>query len=284
MTTLPNLVNFTYEKVPSFHLNFTPISREIKSWKEELCLTAKTIADSTSRPLYLCLSGGIDSEVAALAFLSIKAKFKVFTLRYVNNANLFDVNHSIRFCETHKLEQIILDIDPLTTPVKYIQQGYQCTNLFRYLQLFILDTISSYGGCAILGGGEQIYYAVDNTISIKYDASFILALDWCANTGSIHYPYFHMQNSELLASYMTDELLRLVLSQPDYFLSHHYMSIEKILMYHRHWPLMPRRRKSNGFENLILARKNLELDLIKKFGPSTYQYFSVSSVKNQLGI
>jgi hypothetical protein len=286
---MPTNTNFTYsyQKIPNskiedrFKFDFIPVSRELKSWREEVIDTAKKIANSTTKPLYLCLSGGIDSEVMALAFIEAGIKFKVLTVK--NKYNSHDTLFADNFCKKNKLEQSVVEYDVTTFHKKYVND-YPSRNLFRYLQLFILETVENLGGTAVLGGGEQIYYTVGDEICIKYDPGFIVPLEWCKNNNTVHYPYFHMQNPEILAAYMSEPLVNLMLSDPTYHSSHHFMSLEKIIVYHGHWKGMERRAKYNGFENLFILRKYVEDELDLRYPDIEPLYIPVSRVKTQLGL
>ena len=286
-----NNVNFTYsyQNLPNtkiedrFELNFKPISRPVGAWENELVETARAIRANTDRPLFLCLSGGIDSEVMAHAFMNAGIPFTGLTLRHVGRTNTHDVNYASAFCEKYKIKQIFADIDIFSYHEKYVEQ-YRATNIFRYLQLYIMDLVESLGGTAVLGGGEQIYYNVDGNINIKYDPSFLCSLDWCKNNDTFHVPYFHMFNPELLASYMQIDMVDFLLQRPEYYTSHHVMSIEKILIYHRYFPEMERRSKYNGFENILNWRSSIERRLKEKNPDLEPMFIPVSKIRTQLGI
>lgn len=286
-----NNVNFTYFYINApdvkigkrFGMTFKPVRRSVGSWKTELINTAKRIGKASKKPLYLCLSGGIDSEVMALAFIEAKIPFKVLTLKHQTDTNIHDISYAERFCQDNNLEQIFVEFDPSTFYQKYISD-YRSVSIFRYLQLLILETVESLGGTAVLGGGEQVYYTIDDKIYIKYDPGFVLPLEWCKKNKTIHYPYFHMHNSELLASYMQLDIISMLLDNPFYFKNHHFMSIEKILVYNGYWPNMARRTKYNGFEQIKEQRKLTEIILKEKHRDIVPMYIPISIVKQQLGI
>ena len=72
----------------SYSYTFNPFtfsfakSGEALDWLAETRRTARRIAERTTKPIYLCMSGGIDSEVAAEAFLAEKIPFTALTLSY----------------------------------------------------------------------------------------------------------------------------------------------------------------------------------------------------------
>ena len=49
-------------------LRFLSCTREPGTWKEELAAAARAIAQKADRPLWICSSGGLDSEIACRSF------------------------------------------------------------------------------------------------------------------------------------------------------------------------------------------------------------------------
>lgn len=282
------LVNFNYSYSPDqsqdidsrFQLNFNPVTRPVQHWVDELLATARLIADSTDKPLYLCLSGGIDSEVMARTFIKQNIPFKALIVD--NGHNSHDTRFAWDFCQVNNIETVKKSID-LTNLHKKFYKKYASTNIFRYLQINLIDIVEQLGGTAVLGGGEQIYYTVNNQVHIKYDPGFILPIEYCRINGLKHFPYFHMTTPELLASYMKLDIIELLLKQPRYFLDHHVLSIEKILIYHGYWPGMARRSKYNGWENQLRLRQYIEQELQELYPDHMPKFIPVSRVKSQLG-
>jgi asparagine synthetase B (glutamine-hydrolysing) len=46
-----------------------PKAGQLLPWKEQIADTVKSIYKTTSKPIMICLSGGIDSEIIAREFL-----------------------------------------------------------------------------------------------------------------------------------------------------------------------------------------------------------------------
>lgn len=284
------VVNFNYQwpsgPGQSFDLVFRPINSKPLPWREQLIKTADHIGQQAlaqGRKLYLCLSGGIDSEVMALAFMAAGHKFTAFTVRHPYNTH--DTRYAYRFCTEHSIQQEWADLDITEFHKIYRARGYRAVNLFRYLQLWILEQIGSRGGMAVLGGGEQIYYAENNSLYLKFDPGFVLPLVWLEDhPEQQHWPYFHMTTPELMASYQQIDLIRLLTSQPQYYRDNHVLSIEKILIYHANWPGMERRSKYNGFENLLPLRRYIENELSQAYPEIEPKLFALDSIRSQLAI
>jgi hypothetical protein len=85
----------------------------IRSPIEEAIRAAQKIAANFPAPLNLCLSGGVDSEAMALAFLKATVPFKVSIWRYNRGLNEHDIRHARAFCEAHKLSYEVLEFDAI---------------------------------------------------------------------------------------------------------------------------------------------------------------------------
>jgi hypothetical protein len=116
-----------------------------------------------------------------------------------------------------------------------------------------------------------------------------MCLDWLKRNDALHFPYFYWQNPEIFASYFTQGLIAYLLTDPSYFLNHNLYnnaSVEKMLVCHKYWPDMVRRRKYDGFENI--TGKPLSLNHIvprrKAMGELKELSLTVTEIKKQLGI
>lgn len=281
-------VAFNYKSPMS--INFKKISRPIKSWEEEAVSNARYIKSKTDKPIIVALSGGIDSEVVCRSFLRAGIDFSVLTVKHKNNSNEHDIAYAERFCKTFNIKQTIIEVDPFIlfgndNIENYIGQGYIANNIFRYLQLFLLKTIHEMGGCAVLGGGEQLYRNVDDVICLKYTEDFLLTLEWIKNNNILHFPYFFQTTPEMMSSYLEHELVKLLTSNPKYYRcpENGGFSPEKVIIYHSAFSDMDRRRKYHGFENIVDFRLKQQKMLLDRF-PQKILHIPISNIKLELGI
>lgn len=78
----------------------------------EASAAARLIRENFDSELVLCLSGGVDSECMARAFLRAAVGFRVAIARYQpGNLNEDDIVDAVRFCEANKVEYRFVDID-----------------------------------------------------------------------------------------------------------------------------------------------------------------------------
>jgi hypothetical protein len=282
-----NNIAFEYEyKFNKLNMRFNSLTREVGTFYDELLNTARFIRSSTDKPIMVCLSGGIDSELICRAFLKAGIEFSVVTARHKNRTNDFDIQHARNFCKEFNIPMRVVELDTEDYFVNRIEQhianGYKSVNIYRYFQLFMMETIESLGGCAVIGSGEQLYYTVDNKICIKYDAGILVPLEWCKNNNLHHFPIFFQSNPEIMYAYQKHPLIEYLLKDQKYFmrLDARY-SAEKTLVYHHFFPDMPHRAKYNGYEFIAQFRHTIQNSLETRFPEIKYEYYPVSSIQEQ---
>jgi hypothetical protein len=237
----------------------------------------------------VALSGGIDGEIACRAFMAAGIDFKVLTVKHKGGTNAHDTGYADKFCLANNLEQMIieLDVEDFFTVGKesYISRGYIAHNLFRYLQLFIMNTAEERGYCAVLGGGEQIYNADNNNIYVKYQLDFINSLRWIEENKTLHFPYFFQTTPEITAAYIQHPLIQLLTDNPRYFYSYsERYSAEKTLIYHEAWTEMERRTKFHGFENIQSLYARERRSIIERYPETSRLTIPLTTVCQQLKI
>lgn len=271
-----------------FLVQFKKISRPLLPWREEVLATAKKIYQASSKPLMLCSSGGIDSELVAHAFVELKIPFTVLTLRHSTGTNEFDIKYTKLFCQKYQVPQKIVDVDPSwlfgERLDNYISAGYRGKTVFRYLQLYLLDLCKQFNCTPILAGGEQYYYTIRNQICHMFDPSMLPAIEWCNKNDREGVPYFFMHNPEIYASYMKEDIISFMLERNNYFLCPEHMSPEKIIVYHSNWPQMPRRSKFDGFEGIPEITAAAGAKIRQQFTDIQKIAIPISEIQKQLGI
>ena len=259
-------------------VSFRSKSRQPMTWQDEIFNTANYIRNSTDKEIIIASSGGIDSEIACLAFLKQNIQFTVLTVQYPNSLNEHDISYAKKFCKENNLKHVIVELEPMyfyTEGIqKYIDAGYKAHNIFRYLQLFLLETIDQMGSCAVLGGGEQIYSVQNNEVGINFPYDFFNPLTWVKNSGNLHFPYFYYSTPEQALSYLKEPLVQSVINNPQY-LEKKLIELGdkdaltpfalKTLISYNKFPSSVFRLKYNGFESLIPLRREASIRLGKMF-------------------
>jgi hypothetical protein len=284
------MVNFEYScENNNFNVIFKPVTREIDSWPSEIDNTAKLIAKETNKPLFLGLSGGVDSEIIADYLIKNNIPFTALIVKYGDGENFHDFKFAEEYCNKHNIKTYVINLDSVyfytKTINKYIEKGYRATRIFRYFQLYMLEIVEKMGGCLILGSGEQVYDTIDQEIGMYFEPGYMLPFEWCKKNNTTHYPCFFMHNPEIYAAYMKIDLIKFLLQRPSFFVSSSdNMSVEKTMIYQRYWPNMIRRNKFHGYEKMIDLKNQIEDNLRKLFPDVKPKFFSIKHIKEQLNI
>ena len=283
-----------------FTSTFSPVTRDVMSWRDEIINAAKVIGETSTKPLYLCMSGGIDSEVAAMALLEAGVPFKALTLRHMQYTNDHEVAFAIDWCSKHKIELNFLPIDITDFFVRkidsYIQNGYfggvKTYSIYTYM--YMMEAIHASGGSAVFGMGEPLFRNHDGKMDMEFIPYRYTLIEYLRkNPEQQHFPWFFLQTPELLASYLQEPLVKLILEDPGYYNSPiplWMQSLEKSIIYQRYFPELIRRPKGTGWEkfrntlpilnNWINKRQSEHPDSVfdKHF------YIPINEVKRQLDI
>jgi len=260
-----------------FSARFFPCARESISWKKELELVAVSIANEAgSRPITVCSSGGIDSELVCRILYDLGIHFSVLTLEHLAGTNARDISYAKAWCKAHGVEQRIVHLDMpdfFNNGIeRYIREGYLAGNVFRYFQLFLLETVESMGGYAVLGGGEQQYHIPDSESSeekdtyIEFESGFTAPLQWMQKNESSHCPYFFYGTPEATLAYLRIPIVNFAVRNPEMFRHKLNRHIFKRLVCHSVWPDLVSREKLNGYEEIRRLRLETQKELMRRFG------------------
>lgn len=293
----PDTVGFDYIFDPSpdnyrFEMILRPLQRKPLSFHDECVETAKKMAASTTRPIMVALSGGIDSEVVCRSFLLAGVDFTAVSFRYVTDGkveNGHDLHYAKKFCSKYGVKHLILDIDMVDFFARgldrYIEQGYCTPRPFRYLMMHYIETIDRLGGTAVLCLGEQVYTRVNGILSHVHHAGYFNTLEWCRKNNKRHFTHFFLATPEIVGSYLQTELIQFLHATDKYFGNFNDVAApEKILVYHSEFPDMETRLKFHGFENIADHRQASLRRLQEKF-PHMHDFvLHISKLESQLNI
>lgn len=246
----------------SLVFRFDACTREPASWKEEVYAAARMIADKAKgKPLWVCSSGGIDSEIACRAFFDQGIHFSVLTLEHEGGTNQHDIRFAVDWCRKRGVKHKIVKIDMpafLTQDTGRYMERYPAYHPFRYIQIRLMELVEEMGGYAVLGGGEQVYNVDAKKASLTHDDVYLLLttgniapLEWLKNTNVEHEPYFYFSTPEVCLSFMRIPLVSFMLSNPDPILRHKVNTyILKKIVFLSYWPDITTRVKSTGLERI----------------------------------
>jgi hypothetical protein len=262
-----------------FRAAFGPSETAAGTWKDECVRAAAEVARAAKAPLWVCASGGIDSEVVCRSLRAAGAAFRVLIVRQAGGGNADDIAHAEAYCAAEGIAPDVLDLDLedfLTREIaaRYAPR-YQATNVFRYLQIRMMEHVLERGGTPILGGGDL--RLVRSTAAgsaaglvLRVHDHFVTPLEWLDDHGALGIPYFFWYRPEVMQAYLTDPDVR------QFVRVHRGLrtTLEgfKAFVYHRHWPDLRPRPKRNGFEALVEVRTRVEAELTAAFGKDAHRF------------
>lgn len=277
-------------------VKFKPVTRPLMNFREEIFETAKLIYENADKPLTVGYSGGKDSEVICYVLKELDIPFRPLILKLEHKKDSKEYIHIEKFCEKRGLDPIILDFDLgefITTGIeKYISEGYYANNIFRYLQIYLLETSHNMGYSCILGSPDYRFvsdyreYKSPGYVSLKVDLDIVTPLKYLEKTNQKHFPYFYFTTPEIFASYLNEDLIKFVLDAGVFHngLETGFMP-EKELIYRKYFPTLVNRLKSSGFEEYDTLRAEKQAELAMRYPQmDKHFYTNVGFIKRQLGI
>lgn len=161
-------LNSSDDRIGRF-IRFLPPTYPVESALSECIISARLIQRTFGDNLVLAMSGGIDSEAMARAFLLAQVSFKVAILRFKSGWNDYDISEAIRFCEHNQIDHTIFELDLadlygtelyLNYALKY---GFELPGLAAHIWL-----INQIQGVPIFAGNPPYYQLVDGVGTIGF--------------------------------------------------------------------------------------------------------------------
>ncbi|AGH96760.1 hypothetical protein [Pseudobdellovibrio exovorus] len=170
---------------------------------DEAVRAAQLIGERLRDPV-LCLSGGLDSEAMALAFLAAKVPFRAAIMVFSNDLNLYDIQHALDFCSEHNVPLQKIEIDP----VEFLKQEQHLSLSSKYRTLsaeraLYIHFLSQVKGEPVLGGEILRFESPQDHVELACpkDRDFSYWRYFLA-TQRKGIPYFHYYTPELTFSFM----------------------------------------------------------------------------------
>lgn len=262
-----------------FWITYPRCSRPTHDWRTECVIAAQEIGRVyQGRELFLCLSGGIDSEVMARAFVAGGIPFRTIITRYSNDINIHDISWAVIFCEGNAIPYEIYDLDVVSfwesgEMYVYAEVG-QCISPQMANLLKIMDHIHGRGGVPVLGCGEIMIAYESSAWFVHGSERYFSLYHYLMRRGKPGAPRFFQWNPEIMYSYLTAPVLKRHLMRPGNETSNSLAFKPDI--YGTYWPLQPR-PKYTGYEKIWKLDQKHRAELMKRHP------FSGAVVKTELG-
>lgn len=250
--TQNNHLKFEYDCNKPFWVKFGHSTNPVLSFKEEVLKTVKCIIDKVDKPIWVCYSGGIDSEVIVRSFMELNHPIHILIIEYSEDMNKHDIVNAINFCEENNLKykKITMDMKQFLVDLRNSEHPYRKYNnsaTYRYMQIKMIEEISKRGGYPIIGSGEQKYETDSkNNLIIKLGTDIFTPARYCIDNKINACPYFFWYRPELIHSFCIEPEVQMMYSENIKINSRAHNVKE--MVYHKYWPNMKKRTKYHGYE------------------------------------
>ena len=251
---------FNQRKSPSdtWNVKYGRCKRKPDNFRAECVNAAKLIKESTTKDIYVLLSGGVDSEIVARSFIEADIPITCLIARFNDDMNEHDISYAFDFCDEYNVKYIIIDINIYDfwkkDLYKYASMS-KCISPQLILPMWLSDQVDGY---TIIGAGEC--YMVQNfyhefelwekeKIASWYRHYMINDKEGC--------PGFFQYTPELMLSFISDDIINNIEDRVEGYSTY----FEKNEVYHHHWSTLKKRLIFTGFEKF----KNLDYNICRPY-------------------
>lgn len=215
------------------------------SFLDEAIRAAELIKEKAGNdPIWISLSGGIDSEFVARVFLQADIPFNAAMTVFKNHLNQYDVSHCRSFCSEVGIKLHEFELDPEEYfATEMVDTAFELRSVSPQFptHTWLWDQLD---GFIVAGHGDPIFKKKDDQwyfqIQEKEDTVYRYALNRNISAATGFYAY----TPELLLSFVLEKEVS------NMFLSPKCDNIIQVkhLVYEKYFPMMKRREKKTGFE------------------------------------
>jgi hypothetical protein len=143
-----------------YWVKFGKADRQPKSFREECVISSELIANTATKPILVCYSGGIDSEIILTSMMCAKVPCKALIMNMSYNGqhgvNAHDISYALKFVNAHNIPYEIFNFD-LSLFIKESVIAYMHVYKTTVIGLLVHGEIVhkySRDYLCILGGGD----------------------------------------------------------------------------------------------------------------------------------
>ncbi len=259
------LYNFDEQDLPLW-VKFGPCTTQPKTFDIEISNAVKKIAAAATKPIYVAMSGGIDSEMVARAMLKEKIPFTPLILQYEKSYNKMDIIYAFEFCKQRNITPEIVPFEIIKFFRDCVNTPYILNNCAHIMHMQIMRIAASLGGMAVIGVGEQRYEKSNGEIYIPVPQERIAVTH-----------FMHAENVEGVSAFYcyTPEMMYSLLLEAK---AHGFEGMERFAhnikdgIYRKYWPDMVKRPKYSGFELVEDSRIEAQQLLQRKYASKLVKF------------
>ena len=230
-------------------------------------------AEGLNRPIYLMLSGGMDSEVVAKGLIEAKVDFRVITFRYRNGLNGHEIRFVERFIKKHRLKHQFFDIDILryikSAEAANIMVASKAASFILLPHMALMNHIwFDLGGVPVLGNGD-IYLENKNGWSYVELEYMLTWYRHAVSNGILGGIGFFQHTPEVALAMLREPKIELIGRNLDAYANRTYETSRfvKYAIYRKHWPDLEIRPKFTGNELVKQEFEDRGIELLDSDSP-----------------
>jgi len=256
-----NWYNLRQSSEDIWHVKYGRCERDPSDFRSECVNAARLIREATTLPIYICFSGGMDSEIVVRSFMEANIPITCLIASF-DDLNQHDISYAFEFCSRHSLPYEVHRINIPRFWKEDLMEYAIKTNCISPQLPVIMWLADKVKGHVVLGSGEC--YMVRNEKSIwelwekEKIASWYRHFMVSDKEGT---PGFFQYTPELMLSFITDDVINMDLNIGS---STYY---EKKKVYNKYWNDLIERPIHTGFE----AFKELDYNLFRPYLERKFQ-------------
>lgn len=226
----------------------------VLGYREANIAAAKYIESIATDDIAIMLSGGADSEVAAMAFIDAGVPFRASILRFENGLNAHDIQYAEKFCTKHNITIDYYDLDVetyvLSQEFEDTVKAYQ-TTCERAVTLWAANKIPHF---AILGQGEPVILKLFGRYWFQEKERICSWNKFWLFNDRPGIPGFHQFTPEqILSVFLDDMTVEMVKGRNNFWHNDRF----KHAFYQKHYPELQMRAKYSGWERLYSINQKM---------------------------
>jgi len=261
------IYNFDDNKTMPYWVEFGKVSRPIWDFRKECVNACRLIGETAKKPIAVCYSGGIDSEViiSSMTEAGVEYSALIVSLRHDGKiANSHDTEYAYSFVEKNNIPYIeyTLDFDDYVRNRSLSDvELYQSPRLGILVHSDIVRTFCKDYLC-ILGGGDINMsrsrlngYPDTEGMFISEEQTSVSPIHAASLLGENVVNRFFMYTPELMLSWLVNEDIKTFVKYERSFVGINSYKMKPFVL-HKLWPELTPRPKFTGYEHIPLFDKN----------------------------
>lgn len=191
----------------TWNVEITGPSRPVKSYYEETVIAAEKLWSQKTSPLYLCYSGGLDSEYVLNVFLQLGMNIQPVIMR--TQYNHPETKYAFKLCDEKNINPIVIDLDydKFIESGKFIEIATQ-TKCAAYQYIANMWLTSQIDGTVITGDSDPHLFLNEGKWYIDEIEPTYTQFEYFKRNNIEGTPFFLSYTAEQYLSFLLDPTIQ----------------------------------------------------------------------------